>query len=74
MAVEESIDFLMIFETKVNIGFTLRLLDSHFVKDLIKIVRHGLVWKRCNFCLCYVPALTSAHSFYKETKSTGKFQ
>ena len=33
------------------------------------------VWKRHNFfCLCYVSALTSAQSFHKGTKSSGKFQ
>ena len=33
-----------------------------------------IVWKQHNFfCLCYVPALTSAQSFHKRTKSSRKF-
>ena len=37
--------------------------------------RFAKTWKRRNFfCLCNVPALTSAQSFGKGTKSSGKFQ
>ena len=38
------------------------------------VTRKEIVWKGRNyFCLCYVPALTSAQSFRKGTKSSGGF-
>ena len=47
----------------------------YLLKDLTIASRKEIAWKRRNFfCLCYVPALTSAQSFRKGTKSNGKFQ
>ena len=61
------------FASRQQLSRTIESLFLEIIRNSLEI-NIEIVWKRRNFfCLCYVPALTSAQSFRKGTKSSGNF-